>query len=160
MKPEQKERTGILPFLHSFNRYFEVNGRQVDRLKLILQHGILSPKKADELGVPFQRLPVFNPSVPDYMSLVFIYSTEKRNGRPTPGNISLFFDLDLEVIFPEQMIKQHGKAWVIGSEGELYVKDKIPAQKIKKIKTYGQDKDEIERMVSEFVAHPVLLEIK
>ncbi len=146
MNAEYKEFKSKTPFVHSFKRYFELNREIHDRLKLILQHGILSQRKATELGIPFRGHTSNIFGIPDYDNNVFVYSTLERGSLPIPGNVALFLDDSLEANSP---------SGVTLSIGELYVLERIPQGLIREIRLLKDGNvEEVERMVEEFIPKP------
>ena len=144
MKTEQEPRKS-LSFIHSFERYFYLDGKRFDRLRLILKHGIISPKNADQNKIPYERTSG-NIHISGYDELIFLYLIQKRYGLPIPGNTALFFDNSLQVYEAQEL--QIPPL----SIGEVYVKSGIPAKLIKGIRISREDnREEVKRMVSEYI---------
>ena len=148
MKNERRESVQQLPYCHSFERYFEFNGETVDRLALILEHGLLSPEAAEEKGIPYKRLPFQVTGIQGYYDVIFLHSTQQRMGMPKLGNVVLYFGT-LSVFTYEEMQKNN-PGWFVASIGEVYAKGQIPPTEIKRIKLMGGNKEDVLSMVKKF----------
>lgn len=149
MTIETAEQIQQFPYHHSFERYFESNGKKIDRLALILEHGVLSPESAGKKGIPYRRLPLQITGINDYYDLIFVYSTQERLGWPIPGEITLYFDQSLPTITRQEM-KQMFPGWPVFSMGEAYVRGNIAPEHIKEIRTRRGEKKDVEEMVKRF----------
>ena len=142
MKIEQ-ELKKPLSFIHSFHRYFDLNGERFDRLHLILAHGLVSPKNAERNGIPYERR-TSKINVPGYDELIFLYSINQRQGLPIPGDTTLFFENSLKIYEAQGLPSL--------SIGEVYVKDHIPAKFIKRIRIASrEDFEDVKRMISKYI---------
>lgn len=157
MTKEQKYLGEQMPYVHSFKRYFDSNGEAVDRLELILRHGLLSPKKAKQKGIPYSRLPMsfLSENFPDYDDLIFLYLGAERGELPIPGDTTLFFDDALKVINPQQRAQMVAARWPVFSIGEVYAIDVIEPSSIRVIRIpSSMNKDEVEKMVESLIPEP------
>lgn len=120
--------------LHSFPRFFEIDGQTFDRLELIKEHGLVSPETAKQQGIPYERreTPIMRGLEEGvYDRVIFLYGPERKKGMPIPGDTSVFVDMErVDVIEPEEMMRNH-PGWVPISLGEVYALDRINPEKIR-----------------------------
>ncbi len=124
-------------YIHSFDRFIDVNDAQVDRLEQILKHGVLSPKKARELNVPYQRWEAIHVPIEGYDDIIFLHSINERKGIGVPGDVTLFFDESVEPMDLKKIREDISPYWPLASIGERYIKGIIEPEKIKKIGVRG-----------------------
>lgn len=166
---KEQEPKDPYPFIHSFPRYFEQSSERFDRLRLILQHGLLSPREAERRGIPFKKETEFfrikkgenpNHQYVDYDDYIFVYSVMERGSMPIPGNTSVLFDQSLQVTTSQEMQKMNSSFWVVTSVGERYVKNRIAPELIREIRVWGGDRQELEQIVKEIIPEPRGVKIK
>lgn len=120
-------------YTHSFDRFFEVGGKRIDRLELVERHGILSPRAAREKMIPYQvSCPVTALGIDDYDDVIFLFPVRSPKSIPSgPGSLTLLISHQLPVLTPEEMKNRHqGKwiqmSWIYG--GEVYTYGSVDAK--------------------------------
>ncbi|MBF8250093.1 MAG: hypothetical protein HW400_694 [Candidatus Levybacteria bacterium] len=153
----EQEPNKSLSFIHSFKRYFYLNEKKNDRLQLILKHGIISPKNAEQNMIPYELRTkgIHIVSYPGYDELIFLFAIGQRPGNlAIPGDTALFFDNSLRVY------ESQGLRIPSLSIGEVYVKDYISAKQIKRIRIAQEDSiEEIKKMISKYIPDTKDIEI-
>jgi hypothetical protein len=108
-------------YKHSFDRYFQYEGQRVDRLKLIREHGIVSPRKAKELEIPYVvecHIRVWD--VDNYDDVIFLSPIRGQViVRPNWGLVAVLSS-ELPILTPADMKKIHGGNWPVLAPGEVY----------------------------------------
>ncbi len=137
-------RTGAL--FHNSNRYPR-RGPQVDRLAGILKHGIVSPAQCTDGSVSCNINVVMTGAAVPYDSLVFLHRYGPRSYIYTiyePGRFAVFIDPKLPVLTPRQM----GRNWCILCQDEVYVRDRVPVERLIGIAVHPAD---AESVLTEFI---------
>ena len=136
---------------HAFTRYPRKPGaKKVDRLAGILRKGIVAPASCDDGTVSSDlRIVVTGLSVP-YDSLVFLHRFGPKSSIYTisePGRVAVFVDAVTPVLTPEDM----GPDWVILSQDEVYVRDRVAVECLIGIAVHPADADSVrEEYLSDF----------
>lgn len=143
------------PFVHSFARSFEFRGQKIDRLALVLEHGLLSEREAREKNVPYsRRVPIRGVAkqLTDYDDVIFLSKRSEMVGSGR-ADVSLLFDDSLKVLSPKDMQDMNPNSrWLVPSIGEVYVKKRIPSDFIKAIIVSAEfDTDEIRNLTDTFL---------
>ena len=128
---------------HAFSRYPRRPGaKKVDRLAGVLRKGIVAPASCDDGSVSSDlNLVVTGSSVP-YDSVVFLHRFGPQSGIYTifePGRVAVFVDPQTPVLTPEDM----GSAWVVMSQDEVYVRDRIAVECLIGIAVHPADADSV-----------------
>lgn len=126
-------------YTHSFKRYFDHGGLRVDKLALVQQHGIVSPRKAEKLGIPHEvNARITMVGVNDYDDIIFLFPIKDEKIIPHgPGEITVLIDPRLPILTPEEMAKKYEGRWVVLSRmwgGEVYTFGQISQDLILNIK--------------------------
>ena len=115
---------------------------RVDRLAGILRSGIVAPGVCDDgtvcsdLNLVVTGLPV------PYDSFVFLHRFGERSLIYTlsePGRFTVFVDPATEVLTPEDM----GEPWVMLSQDEVYVRERVPVEKLIGVAVHPWDADAV-----------------
>lgn len=119
-----ESRDGLV-YSHNFRRYFEDdNQTTIDMLEQVLQFGILSPRKAKELGVPFKRdTNIFVTGVKNYDNIIFLFPENQPSHIPVWHDaVTILLSTDMRVVTVEEMIRHQEGNWVVLSHlfGEVY----------------------------------------
>ncbi|HUG94276.1 MAG TPA: hypothetical protein VML55_25830 [Planctomycetaceae bacterium] len=134
-------REGVL--FHVTRRYpRKPDAARVDRLAGILRHGLLAPAACDD-GSVFSdlNLVVTGSSVP-YDSLIFLHRFGSVSWIYTiceRGRFTVFVDPQFPVLTPEAM----GEHWVILSQDEVYVRDRVPLEHLRGVAIHPADADPV-----------------
>ncbi|HUQ84963.1 MAG TPA: hypothetical protein VM077_01450 [Candidatus Limnocylindrales bacterium] len=120
-----KEREGIVGYAHVFNRYFEFEGEEIDRLGLVLEHGIVSERKAKSLGIPYKKeMDVRIVGARNYDDIVFLFPLRDREIIPTWGNsVTVILSPNLPTVSLRDMMGLQEGNWGQGTRvfgGEFY----------------------------------------
>jgi hypothetical protein len=103
--------------------------RKVDRLAGILRHGLVAPACCEDASVCSDlNLEVTGVDVP-YDSLVFLHRFGEQSFLYVPydpGRFAVFVDPAVPVLTPADM----GQYWAVLCRDEVYVRDRIPAEKL------------------------------
>jgi hypothetical protein len=102
---------------------------RVDRLAGILRSGLVAPACCEDGSVRSDlHITVTGTDIP-YERLVFLHRFDSRSFLyipMEPGRFAVFVDPGLPVLTPEAM----GTRWVILSQDEVYVRDRIPPESV------------------------------
>ncbi len=136
---EARVRSEFFGYTHSFDRYFVQDGKQVDRLELVDQHGILSPAEAGRCGIPYSKnTRITMVGVQDYEEYIFLFPIRDSKDVPIgPGSITVVLDASLPILTPEDLRVKYGNSWGVLSRmygGEVYTYQKIDKSFIKEIR--------------------------
>lgn len=112
-------------YTHSFDPYFEIDGKQIDRLLLIERYGVLSPRKAKKRNIPLRtNIPIIALGIDDYDDVIFLFPVRDPKRVPCgPGSLTLLISHQLPVLTPEEMMRRHNGNWIQMSHmwgGEVY----------------------------------------
>ena len=131
--------------VHMSSRYpRKPNLPRVDRLAGILRNGLLAPASCQDGSVCSDlQLVVTGTEVP-YDSLIFLH----QFGPPSyiytldePGRFAVFVDPAIPVLTPEAM----GPHWVVLSQDEVYVQDRIAPEHITRVAVHRADAESVLR---------------
>jgi hypothetical protein len=115
---------------------------RVDRLAGILRSGLVAPARCQDGSVRSDlHVLVTGSSVP-YDALVFLHRFGRRSHLYTicePGRFAVFVDPEIPVLRPERM----GSNWVVLCQDEVYVRDRIPLEKLLGIAVHPADADTV-----------------
>lgn len=125
-----KVRSDFFGYTHSFDPYFNLNGERHNKEKLIREFGILSPREARNLGVPYAvNIRIALEGVADYDDVIFLFPIRERSIIPKgPGTLTAILDCNIPILTPEEMSKRYNGAWVPLSNlygGEVYAFTRI-----------------------------------
>ncbi|MFM9965816.1 MAG: hypothetical protein ACKV2Q_31935 [Planctomycetaceae bacterium] len=143
------ERTKLRPIwqrgdlFHNFQRYpRRRDAKKVDRLASILANGLVAPGLCSDGSVCSDlHITVTGLSQP-YDRLVFLHLFGDQSSIYTisdPGRVTLFVDPELEFLTHEDM----GTHWPLLCQDEVYVRDRIPVEKIIAVVAHRADADSI-----------------
>jgi hypothetical protein len=102
---------------------------KVDRLAGILRSGLVAPAACEDGSVCSDLNIVVTGSSMPYDSLVFLHRFGSRSYIYTachPGRFAVFVDPTIRVLTPRAM----GRNWVILCGDEVYVRDRVPVEKL------------------------------
>ena len=157
----RKEKERFMGYSHNFRRYKYANGQSIDRLEQHLKYGLLSPKEAQRLGIPYRRNVSTTLTDPllaghgfkDPDNIIFLFPmTELNTAIKWPNAISVVFSRTLNVLSWEEMQDHQGNDWPHGSStyGEVYVLGRIDPSCIQEILLPDPSRKEL-RVVRELV---------
>ncbi len=134
---------------HAASRYpRKPKARKVDRLASILRNGLLTPASGQKHSVCSDlNLVMTGLSVP-YDSLVFLHCYGPQSGIYTfmePERFMVFVDPAFPVLTAESM----GTNWIILCQDEVYVRDRVPAEKLISVVIHPEDADSVMAACSE-----------
>ena len=110
-------------YVHYFNRYFDFDGNRIDRLEQIKKLGILSPRKAKELNVPYvQECKVTIKGVEGYDDVIFLYPANRKSRF---ADTSIRLSSALTVVTSEEMMRRCGNRWIVLTPYEVYAFGRI-----------------------------------
>jgi hypothetical protein len=136
-------------YLHSLNRYFDHQGQKIDRLVQIQTHGVVSPRRAQQLGVSYlvneyKTVEENVRGIADYDNIIFLFPLwfGKNIPRHVPGDLTLVISSELPVLTPDEMRSKYGSwvqqlSWMEG--GEVYTFGQIPSNFIVDIRGVKHD---------------------
>lgn len=115
---------------------------RVDRLAGILRQGLIAPGSCEDGSVRSDlRMEVRGTPIP-YDTLVFLH----RFGEPSflyipmePGRFAVFLDPDLPVLTPQTI----GEPWVMLSQDEVYVRDRVAPESFTALAVHRVEADAI-----------------
>jgi hypothetical protein len=118
------------------------NATRVDRLAGILRNGLVAPACCQDGSVCSDlHLVVIGTDVP-YDSLIFLHRFGPNSSlyRPDkPGRFAVFVDPAMPVLTPADM----GTRWVVLCRDEMYVRDRIPLEKMIGVAVHRADADSV-----------------
>ena len=128
---------------HNLWRYpRKPTARRVDRVAEILRHGIVAPAMCADGAVSSDlQIRVTGTSTP-YDSLVFLHRFGADSSIYTisdRGRVTLFIDPEIAVLTPADM----GDNWVELCQDEVYVRDRVPVEKIISLVAHPADADSL-----------------
>ena len=134
VKPTIKDH--VVGYSHNFYQYVDIEGRRVDRLALIREHGILSPMEAKKRNLPFKKnLNISAIGLDEYEDVIFLFPVTDLNRMPHwSGAIAALIDPELPVYSPDDLTRKYG-FWPQMSHiygGEYYAYGCIPPERILK----------------------------
>jgi hypothetical protein len=136
---------------HAAARYPRKRGApRVDRLTGILRRGLLAPACCPDGSVCSDlNLVVTGTAVP-YDSLIFLHLFGPESSIYTisnPGRFTVFVDPAFPVLTPDDM----GDHWVILSQDEVYVRDRIAPEALTAVIVHHDDADAVVRdLIADF----------
>ena len=105
---KKEDGSKVAGYIHFFERYVEdENGQKIDRLKQVLEHGIVSPKRAKSLGIPFVEACTFTiDEVENEDDVIFLYPIKDANNVPAWNqNVTIFLSPDVDILNFKEMNK-------------------------------------------------------
>lgn len=128
---------------HATSRYpRKPKARRVDRLASILRNGLLAPASGGEHSVCSDLNLVVTGMSVRYDSLVFLHCFGPQSFIYTfmePGRFMVFVDPAFPVLTPESM----GEHWVLLCQDEVYVRDRVPVEKLISVVIHPKDADSV-----------------
>ncbi len=121
---------------------------RVDRLAGILRNGLLAPASCRDGSVCSDLNLVVTGTALPYDSLIFLHRFGPVSYIYTlnePGRFTVFVDPAIPVLTPEAM----GDSWVVLSQDEVYVRDRIAPEDLGGVAVHHADADSV---LGEFIA--------
>lgn len=127
---------------HVFTRFpRKETAPRIDRLRAILQNGLIAPARSAGEVISDLNLTVLN-CEPAYDDFVFLHRYRPISWLYTisdPGRFAVFIDPQFPVLTPEQM----GDAWPELCQDEVYVRGHVPADRFLGVAIHPADVDSV-----------------
>lgn len=139
-----------LVYSHNFKQYFGDGDQQINRLDQILRFGIVSPKKAQQLDIPYySRHHIFIAGARNYDNIIFLFSAKHSKDIPFWDDaVTILLSSGLRVVNNEEMRKYQRGGWHNFSymNGEVYRFGKIDQRFFKEIILPTDSSDSLEKV--------------